>query len=242
LLPGIFSLADGVFAPSTRTVQYVHRLGIHRPVYLTPYVVDTDFFRERAAASDRGMTRRTWGVPEDAFVALFVGKLVKWKRPGDLLEAIARVRGIWGVFAGDGPLRGILEARAARLGVSDRVRFLGFKQQTELPQVYAAADVLVLPSEYEAFGVVVNEMFASGHPAVVSQACGSAGDLVRDGETGFVVQVGDVRGYAEALDRLAGDRHLNERMSMAATARLETWGPADNVDAVAEASRELTAT
>jgi glycosyltransferase involved in cell wall biosynthesis len=241
LLPWIFSLADGVFAASTRTVQLLYQLGVRRPVYLTPLVVDTDFFRERAAASDRRMTRRTWGVPEGAFVALFAGKLVPWKRPADLLEAIARSYGTWGVFAGDGPLRQDLEARAERLGVADRVRFLGFKQQTELPDAYAAADLLVLPSESETFGVVVNEMFAAGHPAVVSEACGSAGDLVREGETGFVVKVGDVHGYAEALDRLVGDRHLRERMSKAAAARLETWGPANNVDAVVEASRELAA-
>jgi glycosyltransferase involved in cell wall biosynthesis len=242
LLPAIFSLADGIFAASSRTVRYVCQLGIRRPVYLTPFAVDTGFFRERASVSDRPMTRRAWGVPERAFVALFVGKLVPWKRPADLLEAIARAPDVWAVFAGDGALRQSLEARARQLGIDDRVRFLGFKQQTELPEIYAASDVLVLPSESETFGVVVNEMFAAGHPAVVSDACGSAGDLVRDGDTGFVVQVGDQLGYAEALRRLAGDPGLCERMDKAAAARVDTWGPADNVDAVVEAGLELAST
>jgi glycosyltransferase involved in cell wall biosynthesis len=239
LLPAIFSLADSVFAPSTRTVAYVNLLRVRAPVYLIPFVVDTDFFRERAAASNRSATRARWGVPAGAFAALFVGKLVPWKRPGDLLEAIARTSGVWGILAGDGVLRPELEARAEQLGITDRVRFLGFKQQTELPDVYAASDVLVLPSRSEPFGLVVNEMFAAGHPAIVSAACGSAGDLVRDGETGFVVRVGDIAAYADSLDRLAHDVDLWERMGNAAGDRLNTWGPADNVEAVAEACQEL---
>ena len=239
VLPLIFRIPEGVFAPSSRTVDYVHRMGVRTPVFLTPYVVDTQFFRDRSAVADREATRRAWGVPEGAFVALFVGKFAPWKRPGDVLEAVARLPEAWAVMAGDGPLRRELERTADRLGVRDRVRFLGFVPQTELPAAYASADVLMLPSEYEAFGVVVNEMFAAGHPAVVSDACGSRGDLVRDDETGFVVEVGDVAGYARALGNLAKDPDLAARMGKAAAHRLDTWGPAQNREAVVEASLAL---
>ena len=114
-------------------------------------------------------------MPADGIVALFAGKLAPWKRPGDLLEAAARVPRAFVVYAGDGELREQLAERARRLGLADRVRFLGFVNQSALPATYRAADVLVLPSEFEPFGLVVNEAFASGTPAIVSTACGAVG-------------------------------------------------------------------
>jgi len=239
VLPSIYRLADAIFAPSSRTVSYVRELGIDTPIFLTPYVVDSAFFRSGAAAADRGAVRRDWGVPGGAFVALFAGKFAQWKRPSDVLDAVARVPATYAVFAGDGPLRKALERHARELGVADRVRFLGFVPQSRLPEVYAAADVLMVPSAYEAFGLVVNEMFAAGHPAIVSDACGSAGDLVRDEETGFVVEVGDIEGYARALRSLSSDPDLAARLGKAAADRLDSWGPDQNREAVVEASRAL---
>jgi glycosyltransferase involved in cell wall biosynthesis len=239
LLPMIFGLADGVFASSTRSRAYLRRLGVRTRVYLTPNVVDTGFFREQARGASAISVRRSWGVPDDAFVALFVGKLAPWKNPADLLAAIARVPTAWGVIAGSGWLRDDLERASVELGISERVRFLGFVQQTEMPRVYAAADALVLPSEYETWGMVVNEAFAVGRPAVVSSACGSAGDLVVDGQTGFVFDPGDVDGLARALDRLDRDRGLLARLGSAARERIDAWGPEQNRDAVVRASQEL---
>jgi glycosyltransferase involved in cell wall biosynthesis len=239
LLPLIFRLPQGVFAPSSRTAAYVRSMGVSTPVFLTPSVVDDGFFRAGAAASDRAMTRESWDVPDDAFVALFVGKLVPWKRPRDVLQAVARAPDAYAVIAGDGELRASIESDAVSLGITHRVKFLGFVPQTELPAVYAASDVLILPSEYEAFGLVVNEMFATGNPAVVSDACGSVGDLVRDGVTGFVVEVGDIAGYARAIRLLSGDRELTSRLGKNASDRLRDWGLAQNRDAVVAASREL---
>ena len=167
--------------------------------------------------------------------SFFVGKLVPWKRPLDLLEAVARVQGLYLFLAGEGPLRPLLEARAEREDLRDRVRFLGFVNQRQLPKVYAAADFLVLPSDYEPFGVVVNEAFSCGLPAIVSEACGSAGDLVRDGETGYVVPVGAVDVLAERLRTLAADAELRGEMAQRARARIADWGPQQNAEAFAQA-------
>jgi glycosyltransferase involved in cell wall biosynthesis len=231
LLPIIYGLADGVFASSTRAKSHVSHMGVQAP----------SFFRERAGTANRVVKRRSWGIPEGALVALFVGKLTRWKRPGDLLDAIARLPNTWAVMAGSGVLRGELERKALQLGVSQRVRFLGFVQQTEMPEVLQAADVLVLPSEYETWGMVVNEAFAVGSPAVVSSACGSAGDLVIDGRTGFTFAPGDVGSLAEALARLDRDRELLARLGAAARERLDSWGPEQNRDAVVRAAQELAA-
>jgi glycosyltransferase involved in cell wall biosynthesis len=125
------------------------------------------------------------------------------------------------LFVGDGVLRGKLEHTAAALGIAGRTHFSGFVNQTELPAIYRAANVLVLPSAHEPFGLVVNEAFACGIPAIVSSACGSAGDLVQEGRTGYVVPVGAVETLASRLHLLANDPALQEAMSREASRLIE---------------------
>ena len=239
LLPRIYRAYDGVLGMSSRSVRFARSLGVpdHR-TFLLPYVVDNDFFASRAAAADPAAVRERLGVPADAPLALFSGKLVPWKRPGDLLEAAARSDGLHVAWAGEGPLRGELEARAAALGVADRMRFLGFVGQTGLPELYAAADVVCLPSAYEPFGLVVNEAFACGTPAVVSDACGAADDLVTEGATGYVVPVGAVDTLAERLAAAARD---SARLGAAAREQIAAWGPEQHVDALVGACASLAA-
>lgn len=240
LLRRIFRVAGAVFAPSSRTRKWLTQLGVDRGgIFLTPHVVDVDRFAKSAGGVDKRAARRGWGVDQDATVVLFCGKLVRWKRPEDLIDAVAGLDGVEAVFAGEGPLRSQLESRARQLGCADRVRFLGFVNQTALPGVYAAADVLVLPSEYEPFGLVVNEAFACGLPAVVSEACGAAGDLVVDGETGFVIPVGDVPVLRSRLERVTRDATLRGELARKAQARIGEWGPDRNVEVVVEACQRL---
>ena len=83
--------------------------------------------------------------------------------------------------------------------------------------------------------MVVNEAFSCGLPAIVSEACGSAGDLVRDGETGYVVPVGAVDVLAERLRTLAADAELRGEMAQRARAKITQWGPPQNAEAFAQA-------
>ena len=139
-------------------------------ITLTPYCVDNDWWAAQAAQVDRAAKRSAWRVEPDSTVILFCAKLQPWKRPGDLLEAFAATgipRAVL-VFAGDGPLRQTLYQRALALGIADRVRFLGFVNQSALPAVYKASDLMVLPSEYEPFAVVVNEASCCGCPVAAS--------------------------------------------------------------------------
>jgi glycosyltransferase involved in cell wall biosynthesis len=236
LLPRLAGIFDGLLVPSSAGAAFAETLGIpSKRVFLAPYVVDNDFFDQRSRVEDRPAIRDSWGIPPGAPVALFAGKLVPWKRPGDLLKAVADADGLYAVYAGDGALHAELERTAAGLGVAERVRFLGFVNQSGLPAVYRAADVLVLPSEHEPFGLVVNEAFACGVPAIVSSACGSAGDLVREGITGYVVGVGDVTTLAARLRLLAADPQLRQRLGEGARARIADWGPKQNAEGFAGA-------
>lgn len=243
--PRIFRLADEVIVPSSGGVQMMRELGIPADrITLTPYVVDNRWWTEQAARVNREAIRRSWDVPPSAPVVLFCAKLQSWKRPMDVLAAFARAElpGAYLVFVGEGPLRAQLVEEAKRLAVEARVRFLGFANQSALPGIYRAADVMVLPSEYEPFGVVVNEAMLCGCPVVVSDRVGARFDLIRGGETGMVFPFGDVDALAGTLRKLLADQaHLRE-MSRAAQKRMESWAPADNINAlVAAIDRALQA-
>lgn len=233
LWPRLFRVADVVIVPSSASFKLIRSLGIPEDrIALTPYCVDNPWWIEKSQKVDRLSVRTRWNVPPDAVVVLFCAKLQPWKRPNDLLRAFAKAAGTDGylVFAGDGPLRSAVEKEALSLGVSDRVRFIGFVNQSGLPEVYTASDVLVLPSGYEAFGVVVNEAMLCGCPAIVSNNVGAGFDLVREGETGFTFPTGDVEALSQLLREVLRSPEQLKRMGEAARDRMASWSPPQNLE------------
>lgn len=201
-----------------RTREYLDRLGVPSAcIFRSPHAVDNEFFATRAAPflepRARVEARREWGIAPDEFVVLFVGKLDSNKRPFDVFRAVrlmslmsqmSLMTGRARVFvAGAGPLREECVELASRLQVS--ADFRGFLNQSALPRAYALSDCLVLPSESESWGLVVNESMAAGTPAVVSEGVGCAPDLVEPGETGETFPAGDIAAFAARLDRIAGE-------------------------------------
>jgi len=186
---------------------------------------------------DRAAVRAGWGVADSDAVVLFCAKLQPWKRPGDLLRAFAeaKVSNALLVIAGEGPLRAELESQARALAIAERVRFLGFVNQSKLPAVYTSADLMVLPSEYEPFAVVVNEAMCCGCPVAASDHVGAARDLVAPVRKEFVFHTGDVSALAGLLkDALADRGHLSS-LGKAALAHIRTWSPERNIAATLEA-------
>jgi glycosyltransferase involved in cell wall biosynthesis len=176
----------------------------HR-IFHAPYCVDNEFFQRAAAALGpmRATLRAEEGIPVDCAVFLFCGKLTPVKRPLDLLAAFEALEGrdrAALLYVGDGPLRGAIEERARAAGMAN-VRVTGFRNQTELPRYYALADVLVLPSAFEPWGLVLNEALNFGLKVIASDQVGAAADLVRPQETGAVVRVGDVGALASSMHR-----------------------------------------
>jgi glycosyltransferase involved in cell wall biosynthesis len=155
----------------------------------------------------------------------------------DLLEAFARanIPDSYLVFAGDGPERSNLEGRATELGLAERVRFLGFLNQSQLPATYCAADLVVLPSKFEPFGLVVNEAMLCGLPVAISDRVGARFDLVRPNENGYVFPVGDVEALVGILKEILPDTARRASMGAAARQRMETWSPREYVDSVVRA-------
>lgn len=238
--PWLFGLADQVCVSSSAARDLIRSLRIpEERISLTPLVADNDWWMAKASQIGREVARKSWGAVENDVVVLFCAKLQPWKRPFDLLRAFVRasVADSVLVFAGDGPLRPELEAEAAALGVSSRVRFLGFVNQSQLPAVYASADLMVLPSEYEPFAVVVNEAMCCGCPVAASDHVGAARDLVAPVRPEFVYPAGNVEALATLLKDALGDRVRLRALRTAAVAHIRTWSPERNVEATVESFR-----
>jgi glycosyltransferase involved in cell wall biosynthesis len=166
-----------------------------RLVVFAPNSVDDGRFGE-ASPVDRSSLLEKWGLSAYRPVILFCGKLVPRKRPLDLVNAVKLLTDeITVIFAGDGSLADtVRDSLPPEHGV-----VTGFVNQSELPMYYQAADILVLPSSAETWGLVVNEAMAAGTLPVVSDMVGCASDLV-DG-VGEIYPCGDVAALAAALGR-----------------------------------------
>ena len=155
-----------------------------------------------------------------------IGRLVPQKGFDMALEAFALIasRFSWArlEIAGTGPERDTLEATARRLGVGDRVEFLGRLEPDEVPTLLARSTALVMPSRYEGLPLVALEAAWSARP-VVAMAGPGLGEAVADGETGMLVPPGDVEGLAAALASLLTSRERAERMGRAARLRMEQY-------------------
>ena len=165
------------------------------------------------------------GIDPHDFVVGFAARLHPNKRPWVLLRAAAAAAGdvpnLRLMLAGDGPLRGELEALAAELGIAERVTFLGWQQ--DMPTVYRAMDVLCLPSYIEGYGCALLEALACGIPAIVTPV-GFMGELVGEDEAGIVVPVDAVEPVRAALVRLAHEPGTRSRMAGSARRRAEPHG------------------
>jgi glycosyltransferase involved in cell wall biosynthesis len=238
LWPFLFRQADQVIVPSSGTFEMIRSLGIpDQRITLTPYTVDNDWWKSESAKVNREAVRAQWDRTPDQPVVLFCAKLQPWKRPMDLLRAFAEagLESAMLVFAGDGPQRPDLQAEAARLGIEAKVKFLGFVNQSQLPALYTSADLMVLPSSYEPFAVVVNEAMCCGCPVIVSDQVGAARDLVAPVRPEFVFPAGDRAALAKVLRSAFADRQQLRATGQRGFHHIETHSPQRIIAATVEA-------
>jgi len=225
-------LFQKAFVSGTRSEQYLRSLNPQSlPLEAGYDVVDNAYFANRVSE-----IRSTHCNDRRYAPFLFVGRLVSAKDPHLLLEAYSAYRRKGGKrnleIAGHGPLENSLKAFALENDLASCVKFCGLQAYSVLPELYARAGCLILPSNSEMWGLVVNEAMASGLPVIVSDRCGCVDELVRDGLNGFAFPASN----SEALtDRMLAIDALNEpareamgRKSQQIIARLspESWAEA----------------
>ena len=183
--------------------------------------VDAASFHPGLRAEMRAGVRQQLGIPQDATVVLHVGSGFERKGVGALLEAVARAKTKpWALVAGRDKRAARYRALATRLGIADRVRFLG--AVSDVRPYYGAADQFVLASVYDPQPNAALEAMACALPVVTTPKCGVA-ELLREDVSGNVRGALDVAGLAEAIERLEGGVAL--RMGAAARAAVEPFTP-----------------
>ena len=235
----VLQVADRIIAATLAEqsqLQFLYNADTSR-ITVIPPGVDTSHFYPIPMEE----ARESIGLPVDDRLLLFVGRIEPLKGLETLIRALAlmRAEGVQcqvphylAVVGGDPGASGEnLSGEMARLqelrreqGMDELVLFLGKRAQDSLPYYYSAADVLIMPSHYESFGMVALEAMACGTPVVASQVGGLA-FLVQDGVTGFVVPDGDPRALSERLTRLLTEPDLRERLGQQAAqyARQYAW-------------------
>jgi glycosyltransferase involved in cell wall biosynthesis len=238
------TLGDGFLAIGTLNAEYYQSYGIApERIFRVPYAVDNRFFRDKAKEGyrEREHLRQELGLEAGRPVILYASKLSQVKRGADLLEAYLKMSPDpdrephpYLLFIGDGDQRQILEARASTVNWSS-IKFLGFKNQTELPKYYDLCDVLVLPSVFEPWGLVINEVMNAGRAVVVSDQVGCGPDLVKPGENGYVFKTGDIEGLRQALTNIVSDPQKCQALGQKSLEIIDNWGIEEDVTGLNQA-------
>lgn len=179
-----------------KSVKYVPGVGI-------------DVKKNPQPAVDKLTKRQELGVPEDAVLLLSVGELNKNKNHETVIRAIADLD-VYYIIAGTGMLHQHLQDLIDTLGVSHRVKLLGYR--SDVKELYDAADIFVFPSFREGLSVSLMEAMASGLPCVVSNIRGNV-DLIHDGVNGFLCDPSDTSGFEACIDRIIKDKILAKNFS-----------------------------
>jgi L-malate glycosyltransferase len=210
--------SDAVTAVSKDLIQETRsRLNITRPIDLTYNFVDKRVYYPR----DCSKYRCDFAATGDK-ILMHVSNFRPVKRVGDVVDIFRRVNERIPsklVFVGEGPEMARTISKVNELGLSDRVLFLG--KQDEVAELLSVADLMLLPSEKESFGLVALEAMACGVPTVGSNA-GGIPEVVMQGETGFLAEIGDTASMAEYAVAMLSDAQLYERMSRACVHRAQT--------------------
>jgi 1,2-diacylglycerol 3-alpha-glucosyltransferase len=223
---------DGGFAGGSLHSAYLQSLGMPSSRIRSGYdVVDNDYFFAGAtrARAEAARFRRELGLPERYFIAS--KRFIPKKNLTGLMRAYTQYRARAGerawdlVILGDGPLREQLLRERERLNLGASVHFPGFRSYAELPAYYGLAGALVHTSTIEQWGLVVNEAMASGLPVLVSNHCGCAPDLVRNGENGYTFDPHDPEALVARMLQVSASDAQREVMGRASLEIIVKWSP-----------------
>ncbi len=234
----VFSLATGFMNSGVLNAAYYAHYGAGpRTFFLLPWAVDNERFERasRLAPGERNELRAQLQLPAENVVFLFSAKLVARKDPLTLLKAYRQMKHRQRasvVFMGEGEQRPMLERFAQQHGLQSDVRFTGFVNQRDIPKMYAMSDVFVLPSVYEPRGAVINEAMACGLPVIVTDRCGSIGDIVLEGENALIYPAGDAAALAHSMDEITSNESLRERMARRSVEIIHDWDFARGVKGI----------
>ncbi len=247
ILHQLFKRISSFLPIGTLNYEYYKHYGVpDKKLFLTPYAVDNDFFLKRYQElyDRRYHLKKELGITTKQPVILYASKMMQRKRAMDLLKAFGKIHervDATLIFVGDGVERPALEAYSKDHDIRN-VHFVGFKNQTELPDYFVIADVFVLPSTDEPWGLIINEAMNFELPIITTDHVGAAYDLVKDRENGFIYPVGDVEKLSNCLLKLLQSPELMEKMAKCSSEIISKWGYKEDLEGILCALKYVKAT
>ena len=227
----IISLFSSALVGGTPHRAYIQELGMPADrIFLGYDIIDNDYFEKGAKVAQHA------GFSASKPYFLASARFIEKKNLPRLLRAYALYRkralalndsgSVFDlVLLGDGAQRSELEKLRSELGLADCVEMPGFKQYEDLPAYYANAGAFIHASTTEQWGLVVNEAMASGLPVLVSNRCGCAADLVKDGENGWTFDPTNEEQIADLMLKIASDEIRRKAMGLRSREIIAEWGP-----------------
>jgi glycosyltransferase involved in cell wall biosynthesis len=240
ILGALFSRVSGFLAIGRLNESFYRGYGIpEERIFSVPYAVDNSFFIAQAneLAPQRAALRSAYDIHAELPAVLFTGKLILKKRPLDLIRAFANAQTEVPsslVLVGDGELRRDLEQFVIARRIP-RVHFLGFRNQSEIGKLYALADLFILPSSSEPWGLSVNEAMCFGLPVIVSDQVGAGFDLVKPGINGYVYPARDVAALSASIRSALASRERLAAMGRESRKIVERWTIERSVEGIVRA-------
>ena len=233
ILRRVYSFVDVIMAASNAARKLAMELGVsEKRIRVIRCGVNKEAWLASNGEFDRAGVRAGWNVPANAPVILYCAKLQPWKRPLDLVEAFAKANlpDAYLVFAGDGAQRAEVESRAHVLGMADRVRILGFVNFSQLPGIYRAADLFVLPSAYDACPLVIPEAMFCGLPVIMSDAVLGRLEMIDVGVSGYLYPCGDTHALAGILKNVFAAPQKLQQLKEGVGRQMESWTKGEFLD------------
>jgi glycosyltransferase involved in cell wall biosynthesis len=237
-LKWVYSHVDLAFHVGEHNKNYYLENGLDSDqLVLASHAVDNDrFINSQISRTELKQFRENIGYAETDFVVLFAGKLEPRKNPFYLIEIykyIARPN-IKLLIVGNGPLENELKAVCKN---DDRIQFLDFQNQTQMPKLYQSCNALILPSVSETWGLAMNEAMSSGIPVLASENCGGAIDLIQD-DCGFIFPLNDAKLVANTIENWHHDEELYRNLRINAKQRIKEFSYEKIVKAVNQQMRK----
>lgn len=225
----IISRFNGALVAGARHKAYFSKLGLSPEVIETGFdVIDNSYFESRSARYRKKQSLfRKNHVTGNRYV-LCVSRLVRRKRVDRAIDVFHNAglaeRGFKLLIVGDGPEQPLLEELIKSLSLEDHVLFCGAVKSSRMPLYYAYAEALILASEYDQWGLVVNEALSCGVPVLITERCGAAGEILLHGVNGYIWDGKDTAQAGRLLDDLVSDQARNRKFGAAGKRLMASWG------------------
>ena len=214
---------------------YLHHGVPKKKIFSVPYAVDNKHFQKKPLQPNVITHKKT----EGKTIILYASKFIDRKHPILLIEAfnglpndLQRQAELW--FIGNGKLKDNMQKKIRQYQLTESVKMLGFKNQSELPWYFSQSDVFVLPSEKEPFGLIINEVMNQAKAIITTNEVGAAHDLV-DSDNGWVIEAGSKKALIQALTQaLTSPNQLKEKGERSLQ-KISSWGYQEDIDGIRKA-------